>query len=67
MAIKYTVEEIKAMANRVVNMNYCDMCDALESVCGVFTEETKDLHVRVWDEVEKLITYDDIFSNAYGM
>ena len=67
MAIKHTAEEIKAMASRVVNTKYCDLYQALESVCGKFSEETKELHIRVWDEVEDLITYNDIYTNTYGM
>lgn len=52
------IEQIKAMANRVVNMKYCDLSDAMESVCGTFSESTKELHSRVWDEVENILCCD---------
>lgn len=55
MATVLTAEDIKAMATRVLNIKYHELDEAMEVVCGKFSEETKDTHVRVWEIVEGVL------------
>lgn len=50
-----SIETVKVLAARALSYKHLGTCEAIERVAGKFSEQTKDLHSAIYDEIENML------------